>query len=335
VTSYDVFASRGCPNLCSYCMAGHWKKIYKDYGAPFPNVRLRSPEAVINELKAAKDRLHIRRVRFKDSVFGYRRSWFYRFMDLYDREIGLPFTCFLESNFIDEARIRRLQSSGLNRTTVGIQAVSPFIRKEVMGRRATDDEIVAYAEMLSRNGIAIQYDLIHWNPFDTHASLQQGIPFLKRLPKGEDVILCQLVFFPRSRLDEKYQAEKPQSLSAEEFEYYAWIFQMIMSSPATEKLADTVLGFDYFKRNPRVLRELFIEESRRHQRRYKIGAARDIRKGEIVTNAMVVRVADDRGQGVEWVDKERILNKIAREPVTAGSLLQWQQIFGTYENKYQ
>ncbi|NCD41490.1 MAG: hypothetical protein EOL88_05290 [Bacteroidia bacterium] len=48
---YDLFGCRGCPSNCSYCMAGHWNKMYKHYGdIYFPKIRIRSPENVISEL---------------------------------------------------------------------------------------------------------------------------------------------------------------------------------------------------------------------------------------------------------------------------------------------
>jgi len=130
--TYDIFATRGCAASCTYCCACQWGNIYKSYGAIFPKIRLRSVNSVIEELKHALNAHNIKHIRFKDSIFGINKKWLFEFMDLYDKEIELPFICYLDERYTDEDIIRRLRDSGLSQTIVGIQSVSEKIRRNVM-----------------------------------------------------------------------------------------------------------------------------------------------------------------------------------------------------------
>jgi radical SAM superfamily enzyme YgiQ (UPF0313 family) len=331
--TYDIFASRGCPNTCTYCLACQWDSIYRQLGQKMPKIRIRSPKSVINELLMAKKNLGIKYVRFKDSIFGFRKKWFYEFMDLYDKKIGLPFNCLLEDLFIDEKRIERLRQSGLKTTTVGIQGVNERIRREILGRRSTNDEIVAYAQMLRKNDVGIKYDIIHWNPFDTKETLKDGIKFLKRLPKGEDVVIFQLKRFPLSKLDHLYKTVNPKGLSFEEYEYYAWVYQMILRSEETERIADFVSQYEAFKKYPRILKWLMDEEVNRFKQQYKIVSRRDITAGELITNVMIERSRLEEEGGILWEDRTKILARKARKIIEKGSPLNWDDVFGSYDHK--
>ncbi|MFH1985882.1 MAG: cobalamin-dependent protein [Pseudomonadota bacterium] len=334
--TYDIFTTRGCPNACTYCMASHWNRTYRHYGTRgMPGIRLRAPESVIAELEHAKAAFGICRVYFKDSIFGFSRKWFDRFMDLYDRRIGVPFICFLEPNFTDEARIKRLKASGMDKTTVGIQAASESVRKTIMGRTSTDDDLVEYAGMLIRNGVGIHYDIMHWNPFDTLETLEAGVRFLKRLPKGEDVLVSQTHIFPGSRLDGLQNARRPEPLPFDAHVYYAWLFQMILYSDETEALAEKAMGDPAFARDPSRLRDLFRSAIARMDTGFGIAASRDIEKGEMVTSVMIERFKTQKQASLAWDEKHRVLTHIARRFIPRGGLIRTEDFFGKYDYKYE
>ena len=330
--TYDIFASRGCPAHCSYCMACQWKEMYKMYGGNIPKLRLRSVECVIDELMIAKKKYDMQYVRFMDSIFGFNKRWLFNFLDIYDKKIGLKFFCYLDERFHDEESIKRLKASGIKFTTVGIQSATERIRYDIMRRNVTDDDLVQYAETLINNGIAIKYDILGWNPFETNESLRQGIGFLKRLPKGEETVVFQLTMFPGSPIYTMFKSIRPRGLTDKEYEYWAWIYQMIMRSKETEKIADFALNYEYFKEHPRILKELFNEALGRTEMRYRIFAARDIKKGEVVTRVMYDQMKSDEGDGIPYDEARKILSKPVRRDVRKGNILRWEDFFGTYQD---
>lgn len=332
IKTYDIFASRGCPSNCTYCMACHWDRMYEKYGCNMPKVRLRSVDSVIDELVIAKEKFDLEHVRFMDSIFGYNKKWFFEFMDAYDEKIGLKFFCHLDERFIDEERIKRLAASGINYTTVGIQSANTKIRYDVMNRNISDDGLVEYAETLTNNGIKLKYDIIGWNPFENNETLRSGIDFLKRLPKGELTIVFKLQIFPGSAIHCLREQKKPKPLTSKEYEYWAWIYQMILRSKETEQIADFALKYNSFKDNPRILRELLDEVESKRAVREKIFAARDIKKGKIVTRLMLEPRETDEQTGIFYDDKEKVLSKVARRDVKKGDMVLLEDFFGAYQN---
>jgi radical SAM superfamily enzyme YgiQ (UPF0313 family) len=330
--TYDIYTSRGCPSTCTYCMACQWSRIYKKYGSGMPKVRLRTVESVIAELEYAKEMFGIKYVRFMDSIFGYNKKWILKFLDEFDKKIGVKFFCYLDERYIDEDRIRRLKDSGLKFTTVGIQSADEKIRKKIMGRKISDEGIIRYAECLKENEIKINYDIIGWNPFETNETLRNGIPFLKRLPKGERTVVFQIKIFPGSRIHELKLRLNPRPLTNNEYEYWAWIYQMILLSEESEQAADFILKFESFKNNPKIIQKIFDEIIQKNGSRDKIIAARNIDKGEVLTNVMIDQINSNGKGGIFYDDKAKIISKVTRRQISEGQIIQWNDFYGTYQN---
>jgi radical SAM superfamily enzyme YgiQ (UPF0313 family) len=330
--TYDIYASRGCPSTCSYCMACQWSRIYRKYGSGIPKVRLRSVESVIRELEYAKEKFGIKYVRFMDSIFGFNKKWIFKFLDEYDRRIGLRFFCYIDERYIDEDRIKRFKSSGLHYTTVGIQSTDEKIRKEIMGRKISDEGIIRYAECLQKNGIRIKYDIIGWNPFETNETLRNGIPFLKCLPKGEQTYVFQIKIFPGSRIHELQTKLNPTPLTDSEYEYWAWIYQMILLSDESEKVANFILKYNVFKENPKIIQKMFDEIIQKDNSRDKIVAARDIKKGEVLTSVMIDLIKTMEKSGIFYDEKMKLISKVACKDIPNGQIIQWGDFYGAYQN---
>ncbi len=330
--TYDIYASRGCPSNCSYCMACHWDLMYKTYGGSISKLRTRSVESVIDELSLAKEKYSIEYVRFMDSIFSFNKVWLLKFLDIYDKKIGLKFLCQLDERFYDEERIKRLVASGIKLTTVGIQSADEKLRYDIMNRDVSDDGLVQYAEMLRDNGIRIKYDILGWNPFETNETLRQGVSFLKRLPKGEETVVFKLSMFPGSPIHSMFQKIKSEGLSDKEYEYWAWIYQMIMRSEETEQIADFALKYDYFKENPRILKDLFDEALGKITVGDILVASRDIKKGEVVTRVMYDRIKSEKTEGIPWDEARKILSKVVSRDIKRGDVLRWGDFFGAYQD---
>jgi radical SAM superfamily enzyme YgiQ (UPF0313 family) len=267
-----------------------------------------------------------------DSIFGFNKKWLFKFLDEYDRKIETKFFCYLDERYIDEDRIKRFKVSGLHSTTVGIQSADEKIRKEIMGRKISDDGIVRYAQRLNENGIKINYDIIGWNPFETNETLRNGVPFLKRLPKGERTVVFQIKIFPGSEIDDLKTKLNPKPLENREYEYWAWIYQMILLSAKSSQVADFILEFESFKDNPKILQKIFDEIIQKDSYRDKIIAARKIRKGEVLTNVMIDQVKTDQKGGIFFDDKTKIITKVVRKEISEGQMVQWNDLYGAYQN---
>jgi radical SAM superfamily enzyme YgiQ (UPF0313 family) len=331
--TYDIFVSKGCPSSCTYCQACQWPGMYRGYGGRMPKIRLRSPQNVINELVYAKERFGIAYVRFMDSIFGWNKEWLFEFLDLYDQQIGADFFCNTDVRYIDETRMQRLARSGLRVTQIGIQSVDERQRRAVMGRAITDSMIRTYAETLIRNRITIQYDIIHWNPFDRVENLAKGISFLRTLPKADEVVIYQLKILPGSELHDRYLQDKPAYLADTEYAFWAWIYTMVLRGHETDALVDAAVSDPRYKAQPNLLKTLCAQTLANRDCKEKMFTARAIEKGETIRSMMLHRRKTELTEGVNFEERERVDGRVAKRRIDKGELLKWQDLYTSYQHK--
>jgi radical SAM superfamily enzyme YgiQ (UPF0313 family) len=119
-----LLASRGCPEFCTYCphriLAGH---------------RMRSVEAIVEELAYLCDRIERPYVIFRDPLFTQDRD---RVVSLARairaRGLDLRFECETRLDRLDQALLNELYASGLRAISFGVESVSPEVLRKA-GRR--------------------------------------------------------------------------------------------------------------------------------------------------------------------------------------------------------
>ncbi len=146
-----VMTGRGCPYGCTYCYNHLYRKLYAGKGKL---IRRRSVEHVIRELRLLKDQGY-RFIRFMDDLFTLQPEWVHEFSQRYPREIGLPFTCLVRANSVDEAVVADLKHAGCHRIMMGIEAGNERLRNEVLKRRMSDHEILEAGRIIRASGIRL------------------------------------------------------------------------------------------------------------------------------------------------------------------------------------
>lgn len=111
----SVITSRGCPwGRCKFCYQGG------EYAAPY---RRRSPENVIDELRALVRHWGIRNVVFWDDNFCVLPKWIDRFCDLLDREhLDLVWSVLARVDTVRPEMLRRMARSGCYSIQYGIES---------------------------------------------------------------------------------------------------------------------------------------------------------------------------------------------------------------------
>ena len=148
----SFLASRGCPFACTYCFNHAMDDIYN--GA-WKRVRVRSPTNLVAEIASVVTRYPTEFVAFRESIFPMSVDWLEEFANRYPLEVGLPFYCHLRLDLLSEQRVRLLAKAGCHSVNVGIEAGDERIRRELLGRSMSDDQIVSACRLLRRNGIKI------------------------------------------------------------------------------------------------------------------------------------------------------------------------------------
>lgn len=329
--SYDIFASRGCPSKCTYCMANQWQNFYIKHGnTRYPKLRFRSPQSIIDELTYAKDKYHIEYVRFLDSIFGCSKKWLYDFLDLYDSKIGLDFKCNLDVRYVDVEVVKRLKESSMVHTVVGIQGVSEKTRQYVLGRHIPDSEIIDYAWLLEDAEFQFHYDILHWNPFDTEDTLREGKVFLDKLPKNKEVSIIKLLLLPGSEFIKLYTEKKPTYLEDNTYYFWAWIYTMVIAGKEFEPSIKFISSVDVFKKHPEIVREIYKEMSNKNKSSNILVSRKQISKGEVVTHVMFDFIYDKANKGIKFNDRKKLTNLTAKKDIEKGAILQWDDFYYSY-----
>ncbi|MFH1537894.1 MAG: radical SAM protein [bacterium] len=146
-----IFASRGCPFQCSYCVNRLLRGLY-------PNrehyVRYKSVPRVMEEIRQVLEHYpKTKYVVFNDDTFILKREWFRDFVEIYKKEIGLPYMCTGHVEVVDEERAALLKSSGCAKLWIGVGSGNELIRKKVLKRAASNEKILNAFRILHSHGI--------------------------------------------------------------------------------------------------------------------------------------------------------------------------------------
>lgn len=145
--------ARGCPYLCSFCFNRDFNRMYH---GKMKVLRRHSPQRAVEEMRRVKDRYPLKRIFINDDIFILDKEWLERFLPLYRREIGLPFACNVRVNLVDEEIARMLKEGGCYLVMFGIESGDAQLRREVLKKNITDEQIRNAASYFRRYGIRMK-----------------------------------------------------------------------------------------------------------------------------------------------------------------------------------
>jgi len=119
----------GCPYRCTFCHNPIQMKMYKGKGK---FVRKKSVDRIIKEVRYVKDRFILKRVHFSDDIFVLDKRWLMNFLEVYRKEIHLPFSCNIRIDQVNEEIVREMHESGCWGMAYGIESGSEQIRNELL-----------------------------------------------------------------------------------------------------------------------------------------------------------------------------------------------------------
>ena len=160
-----VIVSRGCPYSCGYCCNHKIREVYPD---PEHYTRFRSPQNVMLYLKRLLSLYPwVSYIRFIDNILGIQKEWLEEFARLYKKEIGLPFACDHRADLATPEILGLLREAGCNFIYFGVESGDEDLRKNVLSRSMTNEQIKeAFAEC-RRLGIKTLAFNIVGLPFET------------------------------------------------------------------------------------------------------------------------------------------------------------------------
>ncbi len=157
-------STRGCPFHCSFCYNAYLKEHFKGKGT---FVRQKEPEHFLREIILEHSRHPMKSIFFFSDLFTFDKAWLKRFLELYKKEIGIPFTCQTTANLLDEETAAWLADAGCWTASFGIEVGNQRIRQQVLKKSVTDEEIICCGQRLRRHGIHVQTNNMFCLPGET------------------------------------------------------------------------------------------------------------------------------------------------------------------------
>jgi len=188
---FSFFFTRGCPFNCSYC-SNH--ALAAVYGLTRNTPRYRTPKSAIQEIEEGLCRRPlVRQLEIFDDTFGIDRHWRDEFLRLYKKRIGLPFRCLINPLVVTRSFAEMLRDAGCYTVSMGVESGNEFMRRKVMRRHMSRDQIVRAFRFISEHGM----QTLAWNviglPGETVQSLRDTVDLNREIQATNP---CCQVFHP-------------------------------------------------------------------------------------------------------------------------------------------
>ena len=134
----QFISGRGCPFHCTYCFNHQFNSMFKGYG---PVIRKRSVDHLFDEINHVRTKYGLKGLAFSDDTFIIDKKWFAEFCERFPREIGLPYSCSVRSNLMDENIARMLKESGCAGVMWSIETADEALRNQVLMRGISKEQI--------------------------------------------------------------------------------------------------------------------------------------------------------------------------------------------------
>jgi pyruvate-formate lyase-activating enzyme len=197
-------AGRGCPYTCTYCCNNFLQRIYAGKGK---FVRFQSPQRAVDELVRMTTEYRCDSIYFQDDTFTLDIGWLRDFAELYGRRVGLPYRAQARVDLVTEEMVDTLASSGCRHINFGLEAGDERIRREVMRRRISDEEIVSAFELARSRGIKLWSYNIIGTPGEGEEEIRKTIELNRRL-EPDHVQVSLFNPYPGTELYQRCVAEE-------------------------------------------------------------------------------------------------------------------------------
>lgn len=194
--SYSLMGSRGCPYRCTYCANNYYANMYKNWC----KVRFRSIENILGEIEhVIRTYGRIRRLDFADDVIALDNKRLGDLLYAVKERFGMPYSCFLHPNLINEESIRILKDTGCYWLKIGVQCTQEDKRRKYLRRNETNKQIEAIADWAHKYDLNFSFDHIFAFPFETREDLVESVRFYNQT-RPTIINYGSLVYLPKTAI---------------------------------------------------------------------------------------------------------------------------------------
>lgn len=193
---YYTISSRGCPFACTYCGNNVIRAVYKGLGK---SIRRRSPQNIVDELVLAKEKYKLKRITFVDDVFVQDLDWLKEFARLYKKNVNVPYAMLTHPSFLTLKITKLLVKSGCYFLLFGIQSASEKIRRDILNRFESNEQISQAAKNCHQAGLKFSIDHIFNIPTEGISEYKEAVSFYHSL-RPTIINAYWLQYFPKTAI---------------------------------------------------------------------------------------------------------------------------------------
>jgi len=251
-------AGRGCPYDCTYCFNHKLKKMYREEANESQYCRLRSVKHVVDEVDEVRRKYPLKIVYFHDDLFIMNRVWLKAFAEEYSKRVGLPMICYVRANLVNEEVVQALKKANCITIAMGIESGNEPLRKTVLKRDMSNEQIVKAADLFHKYGISIMTQNMVGLPEETIENAYETIAVNNRVkpsyawcsifqpyPRTELYHYCieKGILDPTHRQHASYQVESPinKGQTKREFENLHKFFSLCVEYPSLTKYSHRLI----------------------------------------------------------------------------------------------
>lgn len=184
-----LMASRGCPFKCTYCFNHVLVKKYRaELNCSFRElnyIRHFSVADLIAEIQYLLDTYtNIKMFIFDDDLFTYDSEYLQEFCDAYKKTCDIPFVVNGHVRFFDRTRARALADAGCRIVKFGLESGSPRVRKTIMRRHMSNEDIKQAIEYAKAEGMHTSCFVMLGLPGETIEDVQATIDLVAEAKPG-------------------------------------------------------------------------------------------------------------------------------------------------------
>ncbi|MFH2136941.1 MAG: radical SAM protein [Candidatus Omnitrophota bacterium] len=170
----SMWASRGCPFRCSFCL---WPQVMYNGNS----YRTRDVKSVVDEMEYLIKKLGFKSIYFDDDTWNIGEDRIYAFCEeLNKRELNIPWAIMARAELMDEALLEAMRKAGLFAVKYGIESSSQEILDKL--GKGLDlkkaEEVIKYTKYL---GIRTHLTFTFGLPGETQQSIQDTINYALKL----------------------------------------------------------------------------------------------------------------------------------------------------------
>lgn len=176
-----MIASRGCSYGCSYCQPTLDKLFGKE-------IRFRSADNVISEIKHLRDNYSIEAVFFHDDTLTLNRSWIEGFCQkIISDAPGLIWGCNARADLVDDELLGLMHKAGLRSLHIGAESASQRILDNIYHKGIALLDIHKTISIANKRNIRTMCFFMLGAPTETKNEVNETIKFARSLPIDEAV----------------------------------------------------------------------------------------------------------------------------------------------------